>query len=212
MGGINVSKNKFFMINVDGPDGSGKTTLVNGLLKHYSKYTNRIGIRHFPRYDTELGKVIQKKLFGKITMDPRAFQMLCSADRINFNKIDLPAIKQQLDILIVDRYLTSGIVYGLCTGVEAEDILDFDSTSAFPNVNFILKVTPNICMQRLEAKKRDTFETSSFQSDACYYYNNLLNKYFCNVTFLDGTKSAFDVLKDAIDILNPQIKKVGIQL
>src|SRR5690554_1733780 len=111
------------LVNIDGADGVGKTTLVEGLMKYYTNQDKKITFLHFPRYETEIGKIIKKVLLKQNdTMHPAAFQMLCSADRVNWSAFDYPKLKKEYDIILVDRYSSSGIVYGQIDDLDKKEI------------------------------------------------------------------------------------------
>lgn len=98
---------KALVIGIDGIDGCGKMTLVNGIIDYYTKKGLKITFLHFPRYDTELGKVIKKVLLKELSFHPSAFQMMCSADRVNWSTYTRPDMIDEYDIILVDRFTSS---------------------------------------------------------------------------------------------------------
>ena len=68
--------NKPLLVCVEGTDGSGKSTLIDGLIQYYTKQNLRIYYLHFPIYSDPLGKVIKSVLLKEQVMDISAFQCL----------------------------------------------------------------------------------------------------------------------------------------
>lgn len=185
------------LYNIDGPDGVGKSTLVNGLTKHFEECGKRISFIHFPRYNTAIGTLIREALFIRTEMDPKSMQMLYSADRLNFTRFDLPVLSQVLDVLIVDRYITSGLVYGRVDGVCADDILLFDRETKKPNLNIILTASPETLMNRMNSKEKDRYENFETQKKVIEYYKTI-HTYFPKTVYIDAETTPSEVLRSTI--------------
>ena len=185
------------LYNIDGPDGAGKSTLVSALINYFEEQGKRVSFVHFPRYDTAIGTLIREALFLRTEMDPRSMQMLYSADRLNFTRFDLPVLSQVLDVLIVDRYITSGLVYGRVDGVCADDILLFDRETKKPNLNIILTASPETLMSRMHSKEKDRYENFENQKKAIEIYKTI-HTYFPKTVYIDAEKTPTEVFHDVI--------------
>jgi dTMP kinase len=195
------------LVSVDGADGTGKTTLVNGLIEHYTQQGLKITYLHFPRYNTELGKVIKKVLLKELDMHISAFQMCCSADRLNWSVYEYPKLKEEYDIIIVDRHTSSAIVYGSMDGLEPEEILYNDRRIAQPDINIILYADAETSMKRMSSRNEATtkYENTEAIMKATEKYLKL-HELLPNVFYIDATKSIEENRQEAIDIINEQIK------
>ena len=199
-------------VNIDGSDGTGKTSLVEGLIKHYGKKGLSLSFVHFPRYETEIGKVIQKVLNKKIKMHPSSFQMLYSADRLNWYTYDYPQLVDKYDIVIVDRYLTSGMVYGEIDGLDPKEILFNDRRTKMPDLHIILYANTDVILGRINQRQeaKDIYETSDIVTQANIKYRSL-GSYIENVCYVDSTMSKEEVLNEAIKIINVKLKEMGYE-
>jgi len=191
------------LLNVDGCDGTGKSTLVNGLINHYTNLGKKITFLHFPRYDTEIGKVIKKVMYKEIEMHPSALQMLYSSDRLNWYTYEFPKLKEEFDIVIVDRYLTSGMVYGAVDGLDPQEILFNDRRTAKPDANIILVADVETSLKRMAIRNEiaTLYENALNIETATNNYRNLINL-IPNVYYIDATKSIEDNLTDALIIID----------
>jgi dTMP kinase len=190
------------LINVDGADGVGKSILVEGLIKYYTIQGKKITFLHFPRYDTEIGKVIKKVAYKEIEMHPSSLQMLYSSDRLNWYTYDFTKLEQEFDIVIVDRYLTSGMVYGEVDGLDPQEILFNDRRTAKPDANIILIADAETSLKRM-SKRNETatrYENEDNIRTATEKYLNLKNL-ISDVYYIDAKQSIENVLYDAIDII-----------
>jgi dTMP kinase len=192
------------LINIDGADGTGKTTLINELINYYGKLNKKIGYIHFPRYDTELGKIIKEVLLKKRKdMHPAAFQMICSADRVNWSIYDYPKLAEQYDIILVDRHSSSGIVYGQIDGLDVEEILCNDKHIIQPNAHIILIADTETSLVRMarrdeEVTKYENVDGVRKATDKFLELKNILP----NVYYINANKSIDYVLSEAIKIIN----------
>lgn len=196
------------LISIEGPDGVGKSTLVQNLKAYYGDIGLNVEYVHFPRYGTRVGQVIKDVLFSHEKMDPRAFQMLYSADRINFTKISIPQFEEYMNILLVDRYISSGMVYGQLGGINPKDILFFEKDVRKPDINIILTASVKTLVGRMNYKIQDMFETYDNMKKVVNYYNNV-NKYLkCKHSKIIETDdiNSYHVYKIARAYINEFIK------
>ena len=187
------------LINIDGPDGVGKTTLIEGLLRYFAILGKKVDFVHFPRYETEIGSLIKETLYLRTRMDPKSLQMLYSADRINFSKFDYPKLVD-LDYLFVDRYITSGVVYGQIDELDANDIMCFDKETIKADLNIILTAPVNELMRRMSSRERDQYETEVIVTESIELFADI-SKWFDNVVYVSGHQAKELVLKETADLI-----------
>jgi thymidylate kinase len=189
------------LINIDGVNCVGKSTLIENLIKHYSEKGLRIGTKHFPRYhESPIGEIILSALKKEIDINPSSFQMLCSSDRLEFTIKEYPTLHEQFDLYIVDRYSSSAVVYGSMEGVEIEEILYTSRNLAKPDLQIILFLDTATAVKRLEnrgeqLRKYDNAE--SIEKASKLYFE--LDKHMDNIVYVDASKTKEQVLVDAIN-------------
>lgn len=196
------------LINIDGVDATGKTTLVENLINHYTKQGLKITYTHFPRYNTPIGKVIKQVLDKKLTMHPSSFQMLCSADRLEWSTNEYLKLKEEYDIVIVDRYTTSALVYGMLDGLDEEEILFNDRRIVKPDINIILFTSIDTLIKRLEKRNISTtlYEKQDIMKKALEKYLELY-RFYPSVTYINAEQSIEKVKDSAIKIINKYLQK-----
>ena len=201
------------MINIDGADGTGKTTLVEGLMKYYVDMGKKTAYVHFPRYNTEIGQVILKVLKKELEMHPSALQMLYSADRLNWSTYEYPQLCKTHDIVFVDRYLTSGIVYGGTDGVESDEILYNCRKNIVPNLNLILLADATTLVNRINRRGEEAtmYETYNTIKEAVKRYSKL-HTLIQNIYYINATQSKEAVLENAIQHINMLLMEEYLQL
>jgi dTMP kinase len=209
----------------EGPDGVGKTTIMTAVAEELQKTLldhNIISTNHPGA--TPLGIQIRRltknpeELDNRITIDPLAMQTLMAADHINFKTtILLPELLKN-SIILADRCnLVSGLIYGLATGLNHNQISHLLDLTCNPRIDqlFILTCPLDIAInrKRIRNEKLDSFEIKgdSFQSKISNFYNNillgppeqtiLLNRAVAleNIKFINTEKEQSQIVKEIVN-------------
>lgn len=191
------------LVNIDGSDGVGKSTLIENLVNYYTSQSKKITYLHFPRYETEIGQIIKKVLLKQNNnMHPAAFQMLCSADRVNWSIYDYPTLKEKYDIILVDRHSSSGMVYGQIDGLDIEEIICNDKHIIQPDLHLILIANVETSLERMANRDEEItkYENVEGIKKATKLFLEL-NKVLPNVNYIDANRSIEEVLDESINII-----------
>jgi thymidylate kinase len=197
------------IVNIDGPNGVGKTTVTEAVMNHMNMLEKvKTDFVHFHRREFPIGQLIQRVLNGELKMDPMTLQMLYSADRLDFSRSQLGRVESSLTkVLIVDRYLTSGLVYGMSDGLNSEVLKDFDKYTVKPNINIILTAPVEVLLKRLQFQKMnagetgDIYETPDKLARLLRGYE-LLEKQIPYVRIVNANRPLGSVIKEVIQIIN----------
>lgn len=155
---------------------------------------------HFHRRGTVVGDAIQKVLNGEATLSKEAMQMLYAVDRLEFTKTEYrDIVKEGYEVLITDRYMTSGYAIGMAMGIPFTTLQGFDKNCVKPSMNFLLYADVETVLERLKNQKNvkgqtgDIFETKE------------------NVKKIQkGYAECFDYLEDAMAINVNESTQVAI--
>jgi len=197
------------LINIDGADATGKSTLIENLVQYYTNQNKKITYLHFPRYETEIGQIIRKVLLKQNNnMHPAAFQMLCSADRVNWSTYEYPKLKKEYDIILVDRHSSSGIVYGQIDGLDKEEIICNDKHIVQPDLHLILLADVKISLDRMANRNEETtkYENVKGIKRATELFLEL-DKVLPNVNYIDANRSIEEVLEESINIIERKLNE-----
>ena len=177
-------------IVIDGPDGSGKTTLSKKLVE---KWVSR-GVQSIytfePTYDSLSGTKIRKLMAREHIEDIYAFANLFVEDRKEHLKtIIFPALENGKNV-VCDRYKYSALAYQQSQGVDAKYLIEINKECLIPDFIFILlPKNVDILLQRIfnRAKGREIFEEREFLIRTLDFYKKLPS-YFPdeNIIFLDA--------------------------
>lgn len=96
-------------------DGIGKTTQYELLYKHLLADKNKVTTHHFPSYNVYQGKSVEEYLkgnYGKLDeLSPYFINNLYASDRAITWYTKLKTAYEKGDILLLDRYTTSSLIY-----------------------------------------------------------------------------------------------------
>lgn len=205
----NVYSGKFIVI--EGLDGSGQSTQVRLLQDFLTRQGFDVVSTKEPTIDSEAGKKIRQILDEKEKLAPAALQELFTRDREeHLRNLIIPALEQG-KIVITDRYFFSTFAFGVADDLDLEWLIGLNDQFLLPDLFFILRVKPEVCIQRIERRGEGIklFEKEGKLRKVWQTYE-ILPERFDNVHMIDGEQSiegVFFQIKTALSELNIKIKE-----
>lgn len=193
-------KGKFIVF--EGLDGSGQTTQAKLLAEYLLRLGKRVVLTKEPTLDSEAGRRIRKILDNKEKVSPKELQELFVEDRrAHVKNLIIPALNEG-KIVISDRYFFSTIAYG-ALDLDTEWLIDLNKDFPFPDIVFLLKVRPEICLERIKSRGQGfkLFEELEKLKKIWETYK-ILPQRFNNVYMIDGEQTIPKVHKDIIRVLS----------
>lgn len=136
------------IIALEGLDKCGKFTQTK-LLYERMKYEGFICEKsEFHRYDTPTGDLIRKFLYNEYDADKYTIELIMAADKQMQQNWFKKLKKQKTDFLILDRYTTSQIVYGLANGIKIEWIRSLQKYLTKPSLEIFIDIPVEKSMSR----------------------------------------------------------------
>jgi len=188
---------KNLVISFEGNDKAGKTSQIKiialWLRKKYNDRINKIKIIHFPDRTTRLGKLINSFLLGTLYFSPQVLQLLYVANRYEKFKMMIDFLEDTkiykcINILLIDRYIDSGIAYGVARGLELEYCSSLEEYLPVPDL--VIYLDSDISSLPLRKSVDKDFETDE-NSENIFLKNK---KYFTEQ--MPGLGLMFTIPKD----------------
>ncbi|BCL73800.1 thymidylate kinase (plasmid) [Vibrio nigripulchritudo] len=199
--------NKGKLIVICGIDGSGKTTLEDGIAHCLREQGINVLQTKQPsdryRNDPNVRSYLDKGTSG-ISME--AMALLSAYDRItHIEEVILPALESGTWVLC-NRYVYSAIAYFKHRGVDVEFVKSINSKIIHADYAFLTDLSASIACERVKARDGSTakFEEKNIEFMESVR-NTLLEEFPHNYHVLDGTLSKSDLLSQAMDILKNEI-------
>ncbi|MDR7869680.1 MAG: dTMP kinase [Tissierellaceae bacterium] len=201
-------------IALEGPDGSGKSTITK-LLDDYFKDK---GLDHIITREpggTKIGEDIRRLILDNenTEMSPEAEALLYAASRgQHVQEKILPALEEG-KIVLCDRFVLSSLAYqgvGRNLGIkEVKAINDFAIKDVYPDLILFFYIDPEVTLSRKTKKlggDRLEKEGNDFHNRVYNGYMELIKMYPKNIKIIDASKPISDVLAQSIS----EIEKVLI--
>ncbi|HEJ6778888.1 TPA: dTMP kinase [Staphylococcus aureus] len=144
-------------ITFEGPDGSGKTTVINEVYHRLVKDYDVIMTREPGGVPT--GEEIRKIVLEGNDMDIRTEAMLFAASRREHLVLKvIPALKEG-KVVLCDRYIDSSLAYqGYARGIGVEEVRalnEFAINGLYPDLTIYLNVSAEVGRERIIKNSRD---------------------------------------------------------
>jgi len=213
-----MKKLKGVFIAFEGPDGSGKSTMVRMVAKHLQD-RNVDYIETREPGGTKIGEDIRSILLDNRNknMTPETEALLYAASRGQhlMEKI-LPAIEEG-KVVLCDRFLLSSLAYqgvGRDLGIEKVMMInDFAIKGIRPDLTLFFHVDPATTLLRKTNKRggdRLEREGASFHRKVYEGYMELIRTYSDNIIVVDATKSKEEVFEETKNYIDNFLKGRGI--
>ncbi len=196
-----------YFITLEGPDGSGKSTIM----KLLGEYFQQKGIDFIMTREpggTPIGEEIRNIILDYMNTDmsPETEALLYAASRgQHVHEKIIPALREG-KVVLCDRFILSSLAYqGVGRGLGIEEVKrinDFALRGIYPDLILFFHVDPEVSLSRKTEKfggDRLEREGSEFHSRVYDGYMELLEIYPEKIERIDATKSIEEVLKQSID-------------
>ena len=159
-------------ISVEGIEGCGKSTLVNGLSRYLQEKKIEYIITKEPG-STSIGKILRSILLDKNQkIDPLTELIMMFSDRLDhLDKVIKPSLEKG-KIVITDRYIDSTYAYqGAGRGISKTliDNLVLKTEIMLPDRTILLDLDPEVGLKRASSRN----ELDRFESENLEFHNRL---------------------------------------
>ncbi len=213
--------NKFsypgFFIALEGPEGSGKSTLSKNLEAYFkAKNINAIFTREPGGSNVAVCQELRKLLLDHPGLDKKTEVLLFAANRCeHINKLILPALNDS-KIVVCDRYVDSSLAYqGFARNNGYKQVLkinQFATNKLVPDLTIFIDVKPEVGLNRIKTNRQEEMnhlDNESLQFHHAVYdgYQKIIKKNKKRYVVIDGNNDPKTILKLVIDAINKKLQK-----
>ena len=204
-------------ITFEGPEGSGKTSVIKNVYDYLTKRGYEIILTREPG-GTPIAEEIRNIILDKknTNLDARAEALLYAASRRQHlvEKV-WPALKEG-KIVLCDRFLDSSLAYqGGARGIGVEEILNvnlFATEGFYPDLTFLLDIEPSLGLKRIALNKnrevnRLDLEKIEFHNKVRQTFLDLAKKYKDRYVIIDASKPLVEVNKSVEEAIARRLKE-----
>lgn len=145
------------LIALDGPNASGKTTIIKQVEKLITSDGYTVLIEKEPT-NTPLGRFCKD---NADSMSGKSLAYLVAADRFEHSK-KISSIISKYDVIILDRYYFSSFIFQCIDGLSKDEIFRINDGIIMPDIQIVIRASLNLLLERLSNRvEGDRFEKSS---------------------------------------------------
>lgn len=205
-----------YFITFEGPEGSGKTTIIEHIRRLLAE-THEVVKTREPGGIPISEKIREVLLTKEHDMDGRTEALLFAASRRqHLVERVIPALEAR-KIVLCDRFIDSSLAYqGIARGIGFDDIMavnKFAIDTHMPDLTIYLKLDPETGLQRIRDNARENNrlddETIDFHKKVVLGYNELSELYPDRIKIVDAAQSVENVVTDTFNIINTYIQSRG---
>ena len=206
-------------ITFEGPDGSGKSSVIKKVYEDFTQKGYSIILTREPG-GTPISEKIRDIILdnNNTNLDARTEALLYAASRRQHlvEKI-WPALKEG-KIVLCDRFLDSSLAYqggGRHLGIDnVLNINLFATENTYPDVTFFFDVSPEIGLTRVSHDKKRVAdrldnETAGFHDTVYESFKEIIKRYPKRFYVIDASKSLDEVIFNVETILTQILAKKG---
>ncbi len=163
---------KGILIALDGPNASGKSTIISQVVEMLFKDGYSIKTEKEPT-DTLLGHFCKDNANDLIG---RSLAYIVAADRIEHSK-RLVSYINSYDVILLDRYYFSSFIFQAIDGLLKDEIFCINKGIIMPDIQIVLTANKNLLEKRLKTRNEgDRFERNNsnkeiqFTEEAIEYF------------------------------------------
>lgn len=200
---------KGYFLTLEGPDGSGKSTVAERLLKELSDQGYEVVLTREPG-GTEIGEDIREILLSNRNseMCSRTEALLYAASRAQHVSEKIRPAIEAGKIVISDRFVYSSLAYqGIARGLGVDEVMginEFAMDKMYPDRVIFFDISPEITLKRKTiGRELDRLEMEGLNFHNLVYngYKEAIAKYPHNVIEIDADKTEDEVFKNCLKII-----------
>ncbi len=207
LGGLKLTMNNGIFITIEGPEGAGKTTIVDLLTQKLKAEGYQVLQTREPG-GIDIAEQIRKVILDKenTAMDPRTEALLyAAARRQHLVERILPALEKNY-IILCDRFVDSSLAYqGYARGLGIDDVFSINSFAIdgkMPKLTLYFDIDPEVGLERINKNKgrevnRLDLEELEFHHKVREGYHKLIMKAPQRICKIDASKPIEQVLQEA---------------
>lgn len=203
---------KGLFIVIEGPDGSGKSTVAEGIRRHFEE--KGVDVLHTREPGgTAISEDIRKILLDpeNKAMHPRCEALLYAASRAqHVEEVILPALEAG-KLVLCERFVFSSLVYqGLCRrlGIQSVGAVNAFATDGLKaDITLYLDVPKGTGDSRMKDRLADRLESDRRIMDTVEEnYRILANQLKEELVLIDASRDADQVLKSCIEAIEKEYR------
>ena len=210
---------KGLFITFEGCEGSGKTTVIEGVLKHLEENNVKVIKTREPggiKISEDIRNVILD--VNNTNMDEITEALLYAASRRQHLVEKVIPYLEKGYVVICDRFLDSSLAYqGYARGIGIDEVYNmnlFATEGLLPDLTLLVCVRPEVGLDRIKTNNRGTLdrleiEKMEFHKKVYDGYLKVQEKFSDRIKIINGEQTKEEVRNDALKVVLEFLKEKG---
>ncbi|KQU19752.1 thymidylate kinase [Bacillus sp. Leaf13] len=198
--------NRGIFITMEGPEGAGKTTIIQMLGKALQEEGYQVLLTREPG-GVPISEQIREVILNKANtaMDPRTEALLyAAARRQHLVEIVIPELERG-GIVLCDRFIDSSLAYqGYARGLDIEEVYNINKFAIgdmMPDATVFFDIDPEEGLRRIQSNgdrevNRLDLEAIDFHKKVCEGYQLIINRWKDRFIIVDAGRTIEDVFEE----------------
>lgn len=207
-------------ITFEGPEGAGKTTILQTVKERLEKDGHRVAATREPG-GIEIAEQIRKVILNEenTAMDAKTEALLYAAARRQHLVEKVFPELESGTIVLCDRFIDSSLAYqGYARGLGIDEVFSinqFAIGSAMPDLTIYFDIDPEEGLKRIEAssdreKNRLDLETLEFHKRVQKGYEEVIKRFAGRIETVSADRSIEDVSHEVYSIIKKKLCPSGL--
>lgn len=200
------NKGKGLFVAFDGPNGVGKSTLIENTKIALVEDGINVWVTKEPT-DTPLGDFTREIAE---TLEAESLTCLVAADRYHHLKNEIIPKLEENQVVITDRYILSSLILQRMDNVEVEFILASNKNIILPDVQIVVTASQDVIQSRLNERKQLTrFEQGERTSEELHFMEEgteILRDLGVEIIIIENTTAIYDNVSAIIKHIKDVVK------
>ncbi|CAG9614384.1 Thymidylate kinase [Bacillus rhizoplanae] len=206
---------KGLFVTIEGPEGSGKSTLITKLLPYFEKKEQKVVATREPggiKISEEIRTILHKK--EHTMMEARTEALLyAAARRQHLVEKVMPALEDNC-IVICDRFIDSSLAYqGYARGLGVDKVFEinrFATEDCMPDITIYLDIEPEVGLARIrkdgnrEVNRLD-LESMEFHKRVREGYLQLVDRFADRIVVVNADQPMDAVIKEVTQLIEQKL-------
>ncbi|EEL52594.1 MULTISPECIES: dTMP kinase [Bacillus cereus group] len=206
---------KGLFVTIEGPEGSGKSTLITKLLPYFEKKEQKVIATREPggiAISEEIREILHKQ--EHTMMEARTEALLyAAARRQHLVEKVMPALERNY-LVLCDRFIDSSLAYqGYARGLGVDKVYEinrFATEDCMPNLTIYLDIEPEVGLARIEKDanrevNRLDMESIKFHKRVREGYLQLVDRFANRIVVVNADQPMEEIMEEVIQLIEDKL-------
>ncbi|WP_410985534.1 dTMP kinase [Bacillus cereus] len=206
---------KGLFVTIEGPEGSGKSTLITKLLPHFEKKEQKVIATREPGgivISEEIREILHKKEYTMMEARTEAL-LYAAARRQHLVEKVMPALERNY-LVLCDRFIDSSLAYqGYARGLGIDKVFEinrFATEDCMPGLTIYLDIEPEVGLARIEKDvnrevNRLDMENMKFHKRVREGYLQLVDRFSDRIVVVNANQSMEKIMEEVIQLIEDKL-------